>query len=104
MAGGDPRDHDLLAARLRVPEHVVYRDFGEETVILNLDSGNYHGLNSTAALMVTVLGESATVEEAIGRLVEQTGQPREVIEPDVVRLCQALTERGLIERESNGGE
>ena len=93
--GGD----DLLGARVRVPEHVVYRDFGDETVILNLDSGNYHGLNGTAALMTSVLGDSATVGDAVARLVEETDQPREVIERDVARLCRALAERGLIERE-----
>ena len=98
---GQTEDDQLLRARVRVPEHVVYRDFGDETVILNLDSGNYHGLNRTAALMVGVLGDSATVDDAIGRLVEQTGQPRDVIEPDVVRLCRALSERGLIESEAS---
>ena len=98
MANGTMNGDELLRARVRVPEHVVYRDFGDETVILNLDSGNYHGLNRTAALMVDVLGKSATVDDAIGSLVAQTGQPRNVIEPDVVRLCRALSERGLIER------
>ena len=92
--GGD----DLLRTRVRVPEHVVYRDFGHETVVLNLESGNYHGLNRTGALMVSVLGDSRTVGDAVDRLVQETGQPREVIERDVVRLCRELTERGLIGR------
>lgn len=96
--GGD----DLLRDRVRVPAHVVYRDFGDEMVILNLQRGNYHGLNQTAALMVSVLGDSPTVGDAVGRLVEQTGQPREVIERDVVKLCRALTERGLMERDAGG--
>ena len=98
---GDAEGDELLRAHVRVPEHVVYRDFGDETVILNLESGNYHGLNRTAALMVDVLGKSPTVDDAIGSLVEQTGQPRDVIEPDVVRLCRALSERGLIESEAS---
>ena len=32
---------------VRVPEHVVYRDFAEQTVVLNLRTGRYHGLNET---------------------------------------------------------
>jgi hypothetical protein len=96
--GGREGDESLLGARLHVPEHVVYRDFGEETVMLNLQTGMYHGLNQTAALMVSRLGESDTVAAAIDRLVDEIGQPREVIHRDVLGLCDALAERGLIEQ------
>lgn len=92
----------MLGARVRVPDHVVYRDFGDETVVLNLDTGMYHGLNRTAAAMLSTIGESASVGAAVERLVEELGQPREVIEPDVLGLCRSLSERGLIEQD--GGE
>ena len=93
---------DPLQDRIRVPEHVVYRDFGDETVILNLESGNYHGLNGTAAAMLKVLGESESVAAAVERLTAELGQDRAVIERDVVSLCGALSERGLIERDAGG--
>ena len=96
-------DDSLLAARMRVPEHVVYRDFGDETVVLNLDTGMYHGLNRTGALMVAKLEESSTVGEAVDRLVEEAGQPREVVRRDMLGLCRELSERGLIERDDASG-
>ena len=100
MAGeGD----SMMGSRVRVPEHVVYRDFGDETVILNLRSGTYHGLNETAATMLGVLGESSTVAEAIDRLIDEYGVEREVMERDVLDLCNALAERDLIERHDGGG-
>jgi hypothetical protein len=37
----------LLAARPRLPSHVVMRAFVHETVVLNLATGRYHGLNTT---------------------------------------------------------
>ena len=37
---------------VRVPDHVVYRDFAEQTVALNLHTGRYHGLNETSAEML----------------------------------------------------
>ena len=89
----------ILASTIRVPEHVVYRDFPEETVMLNLDSGMYHGLNRTAAAMVERLGESETVGAAVDRLSADFEQPRERVERDVLDLCRALGERGLIERD-----
>jgi hypothetical protein len=100
MAAEGHSDQQLLAGRVRVPEHVVYRDFAEETVILNLESGMYHGLNPTAAKMVTTLAASASVDAAIETLVTEFGQPREVIERDVLTLCRTLGERGLIEHDA----
>jgi hypothetical protein len=87
----------VLAAQLVVPEHVAQRDFAEQSVAVNLQTGQYHGLNPTAARMVQVLGESRTVGDAVQPLASEFDQPREVIEQDVVELCRDLAERGLIE-------
>jgi hypothetical protein len=94
----DDRAGEMLTARLRVPEHVVYRDFPEETIVLNLDSGVYHGLNRTAARMLEVVQQRDSVGAAVDELAGEFGQPREVIERDLVGLCETLEERGLIER------
>jgi hypothetical protein len=99
-AGGNP----TLATRARVPEHVVHRDFGDETVILNLATGMYHGLNETAAAMLGTLEASDSVEAAVASLTERFGQPRAVIEADVLELCGVLAERGLIELDDGAGD
>jgi hypothetical protein len=91
----------ILASNVNVPEHVVYRDFPEETVMLNLDSGMYHGLNRTAARMVSTLQESPSVAAAIDALAAEFQQPRERIEEDVLSLCRTLDERGLIVRDAD---
>jgi hypothetical protein len=92
-------DRSLLAARFRVPDHVVYRDFSDETVILNLESGMYHGLNQTAARMLEELRRAASAAAAVDVLTSELGQPREVIEADLLGFARALEERGLIERD-----
>ena len=97
MATGDA---EILSGRVRVPPHVVYRDFSDETVILNLDSGMYHGLNQTAATMLERLESSASVSEAIDGLAAEFEQPRDVIERDVIALCRSLEDRGLIARDA----
>ena len=101
MAAEHESSEAILASRVRVPDHVVYRDFPEETVMLNLESGMYHGLNRTAARMVTTLQESATVATAIDSLTAEFQQPRERIEQDVLSLCRTLDERGLIVRDAD---
>ena len=71
------------SARVRVPEHVVFRSFAAETVVLNLDTGLYHGLNRTAGLLLERLDVGRSVAEEVER--------------DCVELCRELHERGLIE-------
>jgi hypothetical protein len=87
----------ILGARVRVPEHVVHRDFSSETVVLNLHSGTYHGLNPTAAQMLHALEATDTVGAAVDRLAAEFDTPRAAIERDVISLCRGLADRGLIE-------
>jgi hypothetical protein len=88
---------DVLGATARVPEHVVYRSFARETVMLNLNTGRYHGLNPTAGAMLIELERSETVAEAAARLAAHYDQPLDLIVRDLGQLCLDLLDRGLIE-------
>ena len=92
MAGVAP---DRLTAR--VPEHVVYRKFADETVALNLQTGRYHGLNPTAAIMVETLCEAPNVAAAAERLAPEWDVALDVLLADLLELCEGLERRGLIE-------
>jgi hypothetical protein len=87
----------ILAATVRVPQHVVHRALAHETVMLNLKSGRYHGLNPTAGAMLIELERGLTVREAAARLVELYERPEAEIERDLSNLCLDLLERGLVE-------
>jgi hypothetical protein len=87
----------LLASSVEVPQHVVYRSFPSETVVLNLQTGKYHGLNATAGRMLQELERAASVADAVGALEQIYDQPREVLERDVCGLCRSLLQGGLIE-------
>jgi hypothetical protein len=98
-----PKQAALLGARVKVPQHVVYRSFPSETVVLNLETGKYHGLNSTAGQMLEEMERAASVGEAAATAAAAFDQPREQIEEDMRELCQALLERGLLEIDGSGG-
>lgn len=84
--------------RLRVPEEVTYRAFGEQMVLLNVETGQYHGLNATARRMFEdVIARSGTAGVA-AKLADECGRPIEEVSADLDSLCQALLERGLLER------
>lgn len=92
-----PDTASLLTSSIKVPQHVVYRTFPSETVVLNLETGKYHGLNATAGAMLEALERAACARDAAAALAESYEQPLEAIERDVCELCRLLLERGLIE-------
>ena len=87
----------LMTASIKVPQHVVYRSFPSETVVLNLETGKYHGLNATAGRMLEALERAPSFGEALATITAGYEQPAEVLEQDLRELCDVLHERGLIE-------
>ncbi len=89
---------DALAdARVRVPPSVVHRNFDAETVLLNLDTGRYHGLRGTGGRMFELLEKTGSVRVAATTVAEEFGEPVERVARDVAELCSSLLARGLIE-------
>jgi hypothetical protein len=87
----------LLTSKVKVPQHVVYRSFPAETVVLNLETGKYHGLNATAGRMLDALKQADCVRDAAATLAAHYERDQSAIEGDLCGLCQSLLERGLIE-------
>ncbi len=90
-------DEELLKTRARLPQHVVHRSFVAETVVLNLRTGKYHGLNPTAGKMLEALEAAPTVGGAVPMLASEYGLEQERIQSDLLVLTRGLLERGLIE-------
>src|SRR4051794_17401974 len=86
----------LLRARATIPNHVVHRAFPTETVILNLETGRYHGLNPVAGRMLEELEHHETVGAAAQVVADEYGQPPEEVGRDLCALCSDLADRGLI--------
>jgi hypothetical protein len=97
-----PDQSDLLKAKIKVPQHVVYRTFPSETVVLNLETGKYHGLNPTAGRMLEMLEQADSVLDAAVVAAGDFELSRAVTERDMCQLCSALLERGLIEIDDAG--
>jgi hypothetical protein len=86
----------LHHSRASLPEDVVYRDFPGETIVLNLATGQYHGLNPVAGRMLALIEQSPSLGAAVEPLAAEFGQPQEVIARDLGELCRALLDRDLI--------
>ena len=89
---------EILDGTATVPENVVYREFEAETLLLNLGTGRYHGLNATGARLLELLGETGgDVRLSIERLAGEHGVGPGEIEGELAEFCAALVERGLLE-------
>ena len=86
----------LLDAVVEVPDHVVYREFEEETVLVNLETGQYHGVNSTGGTILRTLESGETVGRTAAELSERYGRNLDEMEDDVCSFCNELLERGLV--------
>lgn len=89
--------NEVLASRAVVPGHVVYRSFVAETVILNLNTGKYHGVNPSGGFMLELLDKLDSIEQASVALAREYDLPLEQAVDDLCSFCMELERRGLIE-------
>jgi hypothetical protein len=102
MTGEEAPDLSLLDARIRVPDHVVHRAFAGETVVLNLQTGRYHGVNPTGGRIMELVAKAASVREAVDALAKEYGRPVPELEQHVCEFCTALLQEGLLEMNGSG--
>jgi hypothetical protein len=88
--------NSLRACRVTVPPHVVFRVLAHETVLLNISTGQYHGLDLIGARFFEASKDSSDLQAASVALAKEYGQPAERIETDLASFCSDLVDRGLI--------
>src|SRR4051812_49356196 len=97
MSPDPPRQPEFLDATVQVPEHVMLRAFGEETVLLNLKTGKYHGLNPVGGRLLELAEEhGGSLRLAVAGVAEETGAPETTIAQDAAEFFTSLADRGLV--------
>jgi hypothetical protein len=72
------------------------RTVGDETVILDLATGTYFGLDPVGARIWELIGEGKTLAEVCDRMLEEYEVAREELERDTLKLAQDLVAQGLV--------
>jgi len=85
-----------LSDRITIPPQVMARTVGDETVILDLATGTYFGLDPVGARIWELLGEGKTLAEVCDRMLEEYEVAREELERDTLKLAQDLVAQGLV--------
>lgn len=87
----------LSNERLTIPiDEVVWREVGDDLIILELGTSTYLMVNSTGKLIWEALVGSATKDELVAMLVKEFGVSTEQAESDVQSFLTTLTDRGLL--------
>lgn len=82
--------------RLRVAENVVYRDLADESVLLNLDTGTYFGLDAVGTRLWHLLAEYGSTESAIQTLLAEYDVEELRLQRDVDTLIDQLMAKKLL--------
>jgi hypothetical protein len=82
--------------RVVVPAHVLARHLDGETVLLNLETEKYFGLDSTATRMWELVTQSPKVEAAYDALSDEFDVEPELLRVHLAELLDQLIENGLL--------
>ena len=84
--------HDKIA----VSTDVVAREVGEETMLLNLASGTYFGLDPVGGRFWQLLEEGKSATEARDALLQQYDVAPEELDRELEKLLADLAAHGLV--------
>ena len=84
--------------RLQISKEVLFQEVAGETVLLDLDSEFYFGLDEVGTRVWQMLQEGVNHDAMVDRLLSEYDVEREELERDVRELLGQLLESGLVRR------
>lgn len=88
----------LFTDRVRVPDDVLISNLQEESVILNLDSERYFGLDNVGTRFLWVLNTSDSIEAAYEALRDEYDVDAQSLRKDLLDLAEDLVKQGILIR------
>jgi hypothetical protein len=79
-----------------VPDHVLARRSGEETVLLNLDSEQYYGLDEVGTRLWELIDDGAAFESVVDTLLTEYPVDRQTLVDDLTSVLGDLERNGLV--------
>jgi hypothetical protein len=82
--------------RMMVPAHVLVRHLDGETVLLNLETEKYFGLDAIGTRMWELVTRLPSIDAAYGKLAEEFEVEPEELRKHLTELLGQLVENGLL--------
>ena len=84
--------------KFSIPGDVLFQDVSGETVLLDMDSEQYFGLDEVGTRIWAMLNEDRAAGQIVDMLLEEYEVERVSLEGDVNELLASLLEAGLIKK------
>jgi hypothetical protein len=81
-----------------ISKNAIRQAIGDESVILNLDNGQYYGLDEIGTRMLELLEEHGDIDTVVNTLAEEYDTERERIRADLQQLLGELQDQGIVQR------
>jgi hypothetical protein len=91
----------FMTSRVTVPDDVLMRELDGESVILNLASEQYYGLDEVGTRMWQLLSTPKTIEDAYEILLTEYDVEPDRLLHDMQELIEQLVEHGLLQIEGD---
>ena len=85
-----------FADRIEVPDEVLISGLQGESVILNLNSERYFGLDEVGTRMLSVLNDAESIQAAYETLREEYDVEDETLRQDLISIIEQLVELGVV--------
>lgn len=83
--------------RATVPPHVLVRFLEQESVLLNLETEQYFGLDETGTRMWQLVTASPNIDAAYRELLAEFDADPELLRSDLTELLARLVDQGLLQ-------
>lgn len=85
-----------MKARIGCAPHAFYSEVSDEIVLLNIDTGAYHSLDTVGAAIWRAIGTEATIEAVCTAMVADYPHDPERVRTETVEFITKLAERELV--------
>jgi hypothetical protein len=86
-----------LMDRVIVPSHVLVRVLDKESVLLNIETERYFGLDETGTRMWQLVTAAPKIEAAYQQLLDEYDVEPELLRENLTDLLGRLVENGLLQ-------
>jgi hypothetical protein len=82
--------------KVTIPSHVLVRILDKESVLLNIQTEHYFGLDAMGTRMWKAVTAAANIENGFQQLLEGSFVESEQLREDLTELLEKLAQKGLV--------
>lgn len=87
---------DLRTLQVVIPDELIFQDLDGETVLLDMKSGQYFGMDETGSRIWKLLGEYDNLQEVLDALLAEYDVAADICRQELLAFLENLETSGLV--------